>query len=286
MSVSPLTTKTILAHTGNYTKSRAAYGGKIKKITIHHAAWICQIEDLGRLWQTVGRKGSSTYGVSGTQIGAYVDESDIPWTDGNWDSNLISVTIETANSAGAPNWTVSDTTLATLIKLVADIARRNGLGKLVVGKTLTLTYHSMFANTACPGPFLLGKMQYIADQANAINENYKPEVELMYMSTKPVAMKLGYMSAGDIAGMKVLLQSLQIGFTESNGYLTTIAVSKGDQPAILARAVEMGIDFEPAVTQSGVAQADYDAAVKRAETAEAQTKAAQTKITNAQKALA
>ena len=50
---------------------------------------------------------------------------------------------------------------------MADIAKRNGLGKLVPGENLT--WHSMFASTDCPGPYLLSKMQYIADEANKIN---------------------------------------------------------------------------------------------------------------------
>ncbi len=38
------------------------------------------IDDLGRLWQRVGREGSSHYGVSGTHIGQYVSGDDIAWT--------------------------------------------------------------------------------------------------------------------------------------------------------------------------------------------------------------
>lgn len=47
------------------------------------------------------------------------------------------------------------------------IARRNDLGKLVKGKNLT--WHSMYAATACPGPYLSGKLQELVDKANTIN---------------------------------------------------------------------------------------------------------------------
>ena len=63
---------------------------------------------------------------------------------------------------------MADDTLQTLIKLVADIARRNGLHPLVLGKTLT--WHSMYSATACPGPYLKGKLQYIVDEANRLND--------------------------------------------------------------------------------------------------------------------
>lgn len=164
MSYSGLTTKFIPAYTGNYTKGRQSV---ISEITIHHMAGNLSIETLGNLWQRVGRNGSSHYGVNGTQIGCYVDESDTAWCNGNWESNKRAISIETANNSGKPNWTVSDATLDTLIKLVADIAKRNNLGTLVVGKNLT--YHKMYAATECPGPYLLSKMQEIADKANAIN---------------------------------------------------------------------------------------------------------------------
>lgn len=125
------------------------------------------IDSLGALWQNADRGASSHYGVSETEIGQYVHESDVAWTNGNWEANCRAVTIETSNCGGAPEWPVSDTTFQTLVKLVADIARRNGLGKLIKGQNLT--WHSMYAATACPGPYLSGKLQELVDKANAIN---------------------------------------------------------------------------------------------------------------------
>lgn len=169
---SSLVTSVIPAHTNNFTVDRSANGAHISEICIHHAAGNISIKTLGALWQNPNRAGSSHYGVSGTDIGQYVKESDIAWTNGHWPSNKRSVTIETSNSSGAPDWLVSDTTLDTLIRLVADIARRNNLGELVVGKNLT--YHSMYANTLCPGPYLLSKLSEIAIKANRINNSLTP----------------------------------------------------------------------------------------------------------------
>ncbi|MEG1926798.1 MAG: N-acetylmuramoyl-L-alanine amidase [Ruthenibacterium sp.] len=172
-SDSTLVTKFIPAYTGNYTKDRSAQGSGITEITVHHCAGIMTIESLGQLWQKVGREGSSHYGVSENKIGQYVRECDVAWCNGGsnspngWAANCRAVTIETSNNGGAPNWPVSDTTLQTLIRLVADIAKRNGLGKLVKGTSLT--WHSMYAATACPGPYLSSKLQFITDEANKIN---------------------------------------------------------------------------------------------------------------------
>ena len=168
MSDSALVTRWIPAYSGNYTRNRARQGGKISEITIHHAAGIVSIDGLGELWQRVGRKGSSHYGVAGSEVGQYVAECDVAWTNSDWPANCRAVTIEVSNSGGAPNWPISDASLQTLVQLVADIAKRNGLHPLVLGKNLT--WHSMYTATACPGPYLYSRLQQICDEANNINK--------------------------------------------------------------------------------------------------------------------
>lgn len=177
MARSGLTTKYVPAYTGNYSKGRG--GNKITHITIHHAA-TTSIEAVGAGWQKVGRRGSSNYAVKDNEIHCFVDENDRAWCDNNWESNCTTVSIETVNSTLQVNgnnndpesYRVSDATLNTLIKLVADIAKRNGLGTLVPGKNLT--WHSMYCATFCPGNYLRSKMQYIADEANKINGGSHP----------------------------------------------------------------------------------------------------------------
>lgn len=166
MAHSSLATVSVPAYAGNYTAGRP--NGGIEKITIHHMAGVNSAEGCGRIFQVVGRNGSSHYGigVSG-EIGVYVEEENTAWTDSNWDSNVHSVTIENSNSATGGDWPVSDETYNSLIKLCADIAKRNNLGTLVPGQNLT--WHSMYAPTTCPGDFLRARMQNIADEANKIN---------------------------------------------------------------------------------------------------------------------
>ena len=164
MSKSSLVNVNVPAYEGNYTKGRS--GRKIEAITIHHMAGRLTAEQCGKIFQQIGRYGSSHYGIGyDGRIGQYIDETDTAWTNSNWDSNCKSVTIETSDNDNS--WYVNDTTLNSLIKLVADIAKRNNLGTLVPGKNLT--WHSMFTSTTCPGDYLRSKMQYIADEANKIN---------------------------------------------------------------------------------------------------------------------
>lgn len=183
MIKSPLATEIYAAYEGNFTYGRS--GRKIEAITIHHMAGKLTAKRCGEIFQQVERCGSSHYGIGyNGEIACYVGEENTAWTNSNWDSNCKSVTIETSNSQNGGNWPVNDITLNSLIKLVADIAKRNNLGKLVKGKNLT--WHCMFANTNCPGPYLLSKLDYIIEQANKINE----DVILKYEEIERKSVKL------------------------------------------------------------------------------------------------
>ena len=163
MIKSPLATEVYPAYEGNFTYGRQR---SIRCVTIHHMAGRLTAQQCGGIFQQVGRCGSSHYGIGyNGEIACYVGEENTAWCNSNWDSNCESVTIETADNDNS--WYVNDTTLESLIRLVADIAKRNNLGKLVPGDNLT--WHSMFTATTCPGDYLRSKMQYIADRANEIN---------------------------------------------------------------------------------------------------------------------
>lgn len=162
MSNSSLVEKFIKAT--HFSKGRS--GRKIETITIHHMAGVLTCEQCGRIFQG-NRQASAHYGVgSDGRIAQYVDEADTAWSNSNWDSNCKSVTIETSNSSVGGNWPVSDIVLNSLIRLVADIAKRNNIA-LVKGKTLV--WHRMYTATTCPGEYLLSKMDYIIEEANKIN---------------------------------------------------------------------------------------------------------------------
>lgn len=188
MSKSSLATEIYPAYAGNYTQGRS--GRKIEAITIHHMAGKLTARQCGSIFQTVGRNGSSHYGVGYEgEIACYVEEENTAWTNSNWDSNCKSVTIETANNINGGNWSVSDKSLNSLIKLVADIGKRNNLGTLIKGKNVT--WHSMFANTTCPGEYLLNKMDYIIAEANKINSTPAPTKSVEELAREVIAGKYG-----------------------------------------------------------------------------------------------
>ena len=192
MSNSSLATEKYPAHKDNYTDGRSK---KISKITIHHMAGVLTAKQCGSIFQRKGRNGSSNYGIGKNgEIAVYVDEKDTSWCDSNWDSNCKSVTIETSNSKKGGNWPVSDKVLKSLIKLVADIGKRNNLGTLVKGKNVT--WHSMYTNTNCPGAYLLSKMDYIVSEANKIN-NKSTSSKPSSSSSSNFLGKRGWLKYGD-----------------------------------------------------------------------------------------
>lgn len=176
MSESSLVTKKAWANKANYEVGRAGY--KIKGIVIHHAV-TTNISAVDATFANASRGASAHYTVGGKEIHQHVSEANTAWHCGNWYGNHATVGIETVNSTLAPDYKVSDESLNTLIKLVADIAKRNNLGKLWLDPKAdypTLSGHKDWygSATACPGPYLYPKLQYIADKANAINYPPKP----------------------------------------------------------------------------------------------------------------
>ncbi|MBR3837478.1 MAG: N-acetylmuramoyl-L-alanine amidase [Clostridia bacterium] len=163
MKGSNLATEKIPAYAGNYTKGRSGYS--ITEITIHHMAAKWTARRCGESYQAPRRKASGHYGIGFEgEMAQYVSEDDTAWTNDLWESNCRAVTIECANSETGGDWQISEKTMDSLVLLIADIAVRNGLYPLVKGENLT--WHQMYSPTACPGSFLISKMDEITERVN------------------------------------------------------------------------------------------------------------------------
>ena len=141
----------------------------ITKIAIHHTAGAVSAATIGQIFKPTSRQASCNYGIGNdNKIVLCVDESNRSWcTSSSWCDNRA-ITIEVANSSNGGNWPVSDRVLATLIDLVTDICRRNGIKNCTYtgGKDGVLQKHEWYANTNCPGPYLGSKFTYIASEVN------------------------------------------------------------------------------------------------------------------------
>jgi hypothetical protein len=148
----------------------------IDTITIHCMAGNLSIETCGNVFQT--RQASSNYGI-GTdgRIAMYVEEKDRSWATSNSANDNRAVTIEVANDGDASTgWHVSDKAMTSLINLVTDICKRNGISQLKWSTNKSerinhtngcnMTVHRDYASKSCPGDYLYGKHSYIASEVN------------------------------------------------------------------------------------------------------------------------
>nr|DAK91725.1 MAG TPA: peptidoglycan hydrolase [Caudoviricetes sp.] len=152
----------------------------IDTITIHCMAGNLTIETCANVFAPSSRQASSNYGVgSDGRIGCYVDENDRSWCSSNRANDMRAITIEVANDGGADTgWHVSGVAMNSLIKLVADVCKRNNIPKLVWSDNkddrinhrngCNMTVHRDFKNKDCPGAYLMSKMPYIADEVNKL----------------------------------------------------------------------------------------------------------------------
>lgn len=130
---------------------------KISKITPHIMDVI--IDDPVRVAKSnynSTAEASANYYIAGGKICSGVSEDRRAWTSSNADNDQQAITIEVANSAGAPDYPVSAENYRTLIALCADVCRRYGITPHYDGTPNgSITAHRMFAKKSCPGEYLM-----------------------------------------------------------------------------------------------------------------------------------
>ncbi len=164
-----MSNSSLISHTRISPNRTSPRNRPVSKITIHHMAGNLSVERCGELFANPERQASSNYGIgSDGRIGLYVDEADRSWCSSSPENDHMAVTIEVANSGGAPDWLISDAAMESLIALCVDICKRNGISRLnYTGDTGgNLTMHKWFAATACPGPYLSARFPEIAEAVN------------------------------------------------------------------------------------------------------------------------
>lgn len=227
MSNSPLVTYRHI--TSHKDKGRVS----IQKIFVHHMAGNLTVKQCGSVFDS--RQASAHYGINGTDIGQYVDESDTAWHCGNWYWNQRSIGIELANDGGA-NWHVSNSTVQTAIKLIADICRRNGIEELRYTGDMSgnLCMHKWVCSTSCPGPYLSTQFEYIADRVNE---------ELGMLEIDGIGGKMTVTRLQNFLGVK---QYGVFTVTEKNHKKACpgfIAVEYGDKPSPTVEALQRWLGF-------------------------------------------
>lgn len=207
---------------------------KIDTITIHCVVGQCAVEPLGELFQT--KEASSNYGIGyDGRIGMYVEEKDRSWCSSNAENDNRAITIECASDTFEP-YAINDKVYNALIKLCADICKRNGIKKLkwkadpsLIGKVdkQNMTVHRWFnTGKSCPGDYIYNRLGKIASEVNALlgvaNTNKKTNEDIAKeviqgkwgngVERKEALTKAGY----DYDAVQKIVSSIMSGNASSN----------------------------------------------------------------------
>ena len=173
VSNSPLANYTLISPNKNSPRNH-----KIDTITIH--CFVAQVTAKRgcEVFQPTSKKASCNYvvGYDGS-IGLCVDEGDRSWCTSSGVNDHRAITIEVASDNKEP-YAVTDAAYAALIKLIADICKRNGIKKLIWSTNkadrvnhangCNMTVHRDYANKACPGQYLYDRHGAIAAAVNEL----------------------------------------------------------------------------------------------------------------------
>lgn len=150
---------------------------KIDTVSIHCVVGQCSVETLGSIFASTSKEASSNYGIGyDGRIGMYVEEKDRSWCTSSASNDNRAITIEVASDTYHP-YRVKDVAYKSLIKLLVDICKRNGIKKLVWSTNKSermnhlngcnMTVHRDYANKSCPGDYLYNLHGQIAKEVNA-----------------------------------------------------------------------------------------------------------------------
>ena len=212
---SSLVTYTKLLKNGHYNPRNREIAG----ITIHHNAGVASVPNLLNYAYNTDRQMSFNYCVNDDDIGLSVEEKNRAWTSSNAANDHRCVTIEVCNSSTGGNWPISDKSMATVIKLCADICKRNGIKKLFYDGTTngTLTRHEMFASTNCPGPYIKNHTDYICSEVNKLigaessSGDKEPEKPVATDKYEVVCTVKGYYTSANAIARKDAVRNVEPG---------------------------------------------------------------------------
>lgn len=150
---------------------------KIDTVSIHCVVGQCSVETLGSIFASTSKEASSNYGIGyDGRIGMYVEEKDRSWCTSSASNDNRAITIEVASDTYHP-YRVNNMAYKSLIKLLVDICKRNGIKKLVWSTNKSermnhlngcnMTVHRDYANKSCPGDYLYNLHGQIAKEVNA-----------------------------------------------------------------------------------------------------------------------
>ena len=156
----------------------------IDTISIHVVVGQLSAEGICSCFTNPSVQASCNYGI-GTdgRIALCVEEKDRSWCTSSASNDNRAITIECASDTTHP-YAINSRVYASLINLLVDICKRNGIPSLkwkgdrnLIGQPdkQNMTVHRWFANKACPGDYVYNRLGQIASDVNKKLGSSKPE---------------------------------------------------------------------------------------------------------------
>lgn len=142
-------------------------GQTISKVVVH---WMDgSLASTDQVFQDTTRNTSTHYGIEDDQVHQYVQESNVAFHAGDWDTNLRSIGIE---HSAQPGRNASDLTYQTSATLIAQICNRYNIPI----DRQHIIKHSEVVPTECPGTIDIDKIINLAQGENMqpyqVDENF------------------------------------------------------------------------------------------------------------------
>lgn len=230
------TNSPLVNHTHISPNKTSPRNHEIDTITIHCVVGQCYVESLGNIFASASKQASSNYGIGKDgKIGMYVEEKDRSWCSSSSSNDHRAITIEVASDTYEP-YAVTDAAYKSLINLVTDICKRNGIKKLVWSTNkndrvnhlngCNMTVHRDYANKSCPGEYLYSRHALIAAEVNkrlgAENADTRSDLEKLIDERIKIALEGKNTKPSDWAKTE-LAEAVAAGITDGTrpgGYAT------------------------------------------------------------------
>ena len=202
---SPLACMTLISPNRNSPRNHI-----IDTITIHCFVGQVSVERGCEVFQPESKNASCNY-VIGTdgRIGLVVEECDRSWCSSSPENDNRAITIECASDNFAP-YAINDAVMDSLIKLCADICKRNGIKALKFSydknervnhlNGVNMTCHRDYAKKSCPGDYIYEREEYIASEVNKILNGDIPKPFDPYKIRVTLVIRSGPSAEYDMVG--------------------------------------------------------------------------------------
>lgn len=160
-------------------------GRRIEGAVIHHVGGT---DGRNYVANSNARNSHPTYHVNrSSNVAGIVHPDRRPYSTAH-SVDRVAVTLEVDNdrvggsTENPANWTISDKSLAAVIDVCLDHMNQEGLKKAARNTpgrdqpgVFFIAWHSQYKQTACPGPYILSKIDYIVDELNRRAAGGKPQ---------------------------------------------------------------------------------------------------------------